>query len=560
MKKRYSVPLIVLVGSVAGYWFYAAPPTAPEHYILTADRILTMNVAEPTAEAVLIKDDVITGLGTVEALQAQADVSVIRQEGTLTPGLIEPHTHPIAAALLGATVDISSFKYSDRASIMAALEDAADKTAITPWLIAYGWDPVAIPDLEPPTREELDVIAPDRPVLILTQMLHDAYVNTAAVEAAGITLQGSLLHETIAVDSVVTKIPPASAAVSELLIRRQFSQYANAGFTTIGITGAVGRHQDPVGVLRKLSTEEHSPLRSFLYLIQRHQEANSIGGDLDFGIVGVKFWMDGSPFTGGAATRTPYSQNEFVNDHLNIAAGAQHPVLNPADILIDRIKGLHQAGYQIALHTQGERAIDEALDSIEAIQTAYPMPGLHHRLEHNALITQAQMERAARLGVTLGFFVDHIYYYGHVLPLLFGEERAARYMPVRSAIDAGAVVTLHGDHPATPLNPVQTMISATTRSAREGGFVTARTEAITPQQALLAMTINAARQLGQDAHIGSIVVGKQADFTLWSQNPLEGELLALSVVGTWKAGKPVDHRAVAWLHPALVWQAILGMF
>ncbi len=144
MKKRYSMPLVALVGCIAGYWFYASPPTAPEHYILTADRILTMDPARPTADAILIKDGVIAGLNSLEELQAQADVSVVRLEGTLTPGLIEPHTHPIAAALLGATLDISSFKYSDRASIMAALEEAADKTAITPWLIAYGWDPVAI--------------------------------------------------------------------------------------------------------------------------------------------------------------------------------------------------------------------------------------------------------------------------------------------------------------------------------------------------------------------------------------------------------------------------------
>ncbi len=560
MKKRYFLPLLTLVGSVAGYWFYASPPSAPDQYILTADRVLTMDAAEPTTEAVLIKDGIIAGLGSVEELQAQNDVSVIRHEGALTPGLIEPHTHPIAAALLGATLDISSFKYTDRSSIMAALEEAADKTAITPWLIAYGWDPVAIPDLEPPTREELDAIAPDRPILILTQMLHDAYVNTAAVEAAGITLEGSLLHETIAVDSVVTKIPPASAAVSELLIRRQYSRYANAGFTTVGIAGAVGRHEDPVGILRKLSTEKRSPLRSFLYLIQRHQETNSIGGDLDFAIVGAKFWMDGSPFTGGAATRTPYAENDFVNQHLNIPVGAQHPVLNPADILIGRIEKLHRDGYQIALHVQGERAIDEALDTFEAVQTAHPMPGLNHRLEHNALITKAQMERAVRLGVSLGFFVDHIYYYGHVLPLLFGDQRAARYMPVLSAIDVGAVVALHGDHPATPISPVQTIISATTRAARQGGALTAADEAITSRQALEAMTINAAKQLGQEAYIGSISVGKQADFTLWSQDPLEGDLRTLSVKETWKAGNPVDHRMVAWLHPTLIWQAILEMF
>lgn len=558
MKKCYLFPLIAFGVCFAGYTFYATPPSAPDQYIITADNIVTMDDNMPVAEAVLIENGVITSVGSLAALQSQADVAVIRKTGTLTPGLIEPHTHPIASALLGATLDISSSKYSDRESIMAAIKDAAGKTAITPWLVAYGWDPVALPDLTPPTREELDAISADRPILILTQMLHDAYVNTAAVDAAGITLEGSLLHETIAVDSVVTQIPPPSPAVSELLIRRQYSRYAQAGFTTVGVVGAVGRHQDPVGILKQISTDGNSPLRTFLYLIERHQKANTIGGNLEFGILGAKFWMDGSPFTGGAATQDPYAQNAFVNDHLNIAVGAQHPVLNPAHVLIKRIEGLHKQGYQIALHVQGERAVEAALDSFEAIQTAHPMPGLHHRLEHNALITEAQIVRAKHLGVSLGFFVDHIFYYGHVLPKLFGETRAARYMPVRSAMDAGAVVTLHGDHPATPINPIQTLISATTRKARTGDIITAPLQRIPAQQALEAMTINAAIQLGKGGDLGSISVGKQADFALWSGNPMHDDLTTIEVRETWKSGNPVDHRAIAWLRPGLIWNAILG--
>lgn len=559
MKKRVWVPLSLFTCAVASYWIYAMPPSVPERYILTADNIVSMDTSNTAPEAILVDNGIISAIGPIDVLKRQADVDVIKRDGTLTPGLIEPHTHPIAAAMLGASVDISSLKYTNRAEVMQALKEAVDKVAITPWLVAFGWDPVATPDLTPPTREELDLIAPDRPLLVLTQMLHDAYVNTAAVEAAGITLEGSLLHEVIEMDSVIQKIPPPNKAVVELLVRRQYAKYAKAGFTSIGVVGAVGRHDNPIELLRKISTEENSTLRTFAYLIEKHLHNNTIGGDLDFSVMGAKFWVDGSPFTGGAATQQPYEENSFVNEYLNFPSKGLAPVLNPAPVLIERIEKLHNKGYQIALHAQGERAIDAALDSFDSIQSSNPMPGLRHRLEHNALITEQQIARAAALNVTLGYFVDHIYYYGHVLPKLFGEVRTARYMPVRTGFEAGAVVTLHGDHPATPINAMQTMINATSRTSRVGKLKIGAKQAITPYQALQAMTLNAAIQLGQQDALGSISVGKQADFTLFSGNPLNENLALIEPLATWKSGQPIDHRAVSWIKLNLVWESILSL-
>jgi predicted amidohydrolase YtcJ len=564
VKKRYAIPLAFLAVVGVGYWVYATPPSAPARVILTADEIVTMDPEQPTVDAVLIENGIITDVGALDQLSSSGEVEIRHLDGVLTPGLIEPHTHPIASALLGASLDISSFKYSTRAEIMAALKEAAGKTALTPWLVAYGWDPVALPGLTPPTREELDAISADRPIIILTQMLHDAYVNTAAVDAAGITLQGSLLHETIAIDSVVTKIPPPAPALTELLVRRQFAKYARNGFTTIGVTGAVGRHPDQIGLLKRISTDDSSPLRSFVYLVQRHLDRYvetenpdyALGGDLDFAVLGAKFWVDGSPFTGGAATAEPYDQNTFVNDYLSISPAFKDNILNTAEDLEQRLSDLHQAGYQIALHVQGERAVDAALDAIERLQDAYPMPQLSHRLEHNALITQEQMARAARLNVSLGFFIDHISYYGHVLPNFFGADRMTRYMPVNSAFESGALVTLHGDHPATPIDPINTLRTATTRQSYRGDTVSGLSEAVTAYQAFQAMTINAATQLGLQDALGSIAIGKQADFALFTRNPVTGDLNSIAVKGTWKDGQPVDQRNVSWLKPGLVFSTI----
>lgn len=553
------------------------PASAPDRYILTGGTILTMDTTTPRVEAIAVTDGVITARGSLSKVQeAHPGTEVVDLEGqTLLPGLIEPHTHPIASALLGAVVDVSGFTYSSRADIMTALAEAGDGLALTPWLIAYGWDPVAVADLAPPSLAELDAIAPERPMIVLTQMMHEAFVNTAALEAAGISMDGEpelrhgvlrdaaghptgVLRELDAINAVLGHVPPAADPVVELLLRRQYAAYAKAGYTTIGITGAVGRHADPVGLIERISGPA-SPLRSFVYLLPEQVERLPLGGDADFGILGVKFWMDGSPFTGGAASREPYEDTELTNDRLGIPHSHMAGLAIDDDAFAGEVMRLHKLGYQIAVHAQGERAIDAALSAMQAAQTAFPRAALHHRIEHNALITRDQIQWAGRLGVSLGFFIDHIYYYGDALPELFGPERANRYMPVRWAIDEGLVTTLHGDHPASPIGPLRSLRTATTRLSRSGVIQTAPEQSISVEAALLAMTLDAAKQLGQADRMGSLEVGKLADFTVLSDDPTQVEpknIINLQVTQTWRNGQPVDTSMSGWLKPGLVMAAV----
>lgn len=569
--------VVALAGAAA---VLLRPASAPDDYILSGGTILTMDPGMPKVEAIAVSDGIITGRGTLIRMREDHPGSeVIDLDGqTLLPGLIEPHTHPIASALLGAVVDVSGFTYSNRAEIMAALADAGDGLALTPWLIAYGWDPVAVADLAPPSLAELDSIAPERPMIVLTQMMHEAFVNTAALKAAGISMEGEpethhgvlrdaeghptgVLRELDAINAVLGEVPPAADPVVELLLRRQYAAYAKAGYTTVGITGAVGRHADPAGLLKRISGPA-SPLRSFLYLLPEQLERLPLGGDADFSVLGAKFWMDGSPYTGGAASSEPYEDTELTNKRLGIPHRHMAGLALDGDAFASEVLRLHELGYQIAVHAQGERAIEAALSAIAAAQTTMPRPGLHHRIEHNALITRDQIRRAGELGVSLGFFIDHIYYYGDALPQLFGPERADRYMPMGWAVEEGVVTTLHGDHPATPLGALRSLRSATTRLSRSGDTLTAAAQAIPIEAALVAMTRDAAEQLGQDAQIGSLEVGKFADFTVFSGDPtlVEPEHLAeLQVTQTWRNGQPVNTGISSWLKPGLVVAALWSM-
>lgn len=562
----------------AASWFLLQPETVPTRLVFTGGEIITMaEGAGDGPEAVLVEEGIITQTGSLAELKASG-AQVFDLEGkVLTPGLIEPHTHPIATALLGAAVDISGFKYGSRAEVMQVLAVAADGYSPTPWLVAYGWDPVAIADLAPPTLAELDAISADRPMVVITQMLHEVFANSAAINAAGIPLVSTesaegvirdsegratgAFRELAAVNSILGAMPPADPALVEILVRREYAAYAKAGYTSIGITGAVGKHADPVALLAQIGAS-NPPLRSYLYLLP--DQMADLGGSNDFRILGTKFWMDGSPFTGGAAFAEAYEDSALTAERMHIPHGHLGPVTYGLEDFTSMVARLQAAGHQIAVHAQGERAIDQVLDAFEAAredagEDSGRVPGLSHRMEHNALITQAQIERAKSLGVSLGFFVDHIYYYGDALPDIVGA-RADRYMPVGAAMRAGLITTLHGDHPASPIDPLRTLRTAVGRASVSGQRLTAPDQAITRTEALRAMTLNAARQLGQGALIGSIEVGKQADFTLFNGNPLTSDWAVLSVAGTWKDGQPAHTGLSSWLRAGPTWAAISNMF
>ena len=579
MKRLIALALLLLA---LGWGLSLRAPAAARHQVFQGGSIITM-AGDETAEAVYVIDGVIAAVGSRAEIDVLAPWNARRIDlrgGALLPGLIEPHTHPLASALLGAATDVSGVTHSSRDELMASLREAAQKRGLTPWIVAFGWDPAMLDPLPPPSLAELDAIAPERPMIILTQMMHEAFANSAALEAAGITpatpdpangaferdptgaLTGRLI-EIEAIGHVMAAMPEASDAALTLLLSLQYDRYARAGYTTIGAASLVGRARDPVALVHGVASDARASLNTVLYTApDRRDAAAALWGEDDAGnttLAGIKIWMDGSPFIGGAALAEPYASSPFTRDVLGLAPGWSGAVNYTPETVNARVLEAQRGGYQIAIHAQGEPAIEMALDAIEAAQLAAPDAGLHHRLEHLALITPAQIERAAQLGVSLGFFVDHIRYYGHILPHLVGEDRTQRYMPVGDAMASGAVVTLHGDHPATPVDPMRTLATAIERRARTGDTLIAADQALTNRQALEAMTIHAARQLGLEAEIGSIEVGKRADFTWLDRDPLgltPQEIRDLQVRGTWIAGRPVDTRTITLKKASLTLDAI----
>jgi predicted amidohydrolase YtcJ len=503
---------------------------------------------------------------------------------------------------------VSGFNHDSRAEIMETLREALDGFLPQPWIIAFGWDPLMVRDLEPPTLAELDELSPDKPFVILTQAMHEAFANSAAVrdldagDARGLCeqrratrvgdhegdpgpsrrcirsetpdppggafdrdehgdLTGGVL-EVNAINYLLRALPALPPALTELILRWKFADYARGGFTTIGVLGTVGRAEDPIGLLRRLADDPHVPVRSVVYGLPTQLDPDSgkpdTHHDTRFELRGVKFWMDGSPYTGGAAFAEPYEDTELTRDQLHLPPGHLGPLNYALEEFAEELGRFHRAGYHVAVHTQGERAVQLVLDAAEAVLKAHPWDDHRHRLEHNALITTEQIQRAKALGFELSFFTDHIYFYGDRLPELVGD-RVERYMPAGTAFREGHRATIHSDNPMTPIGPLRVMQTSMLRIPRKGGEPMAPSERLTVDQALAAMTTNAARQLGVEAHRGSLEPGKAADLVVLSRNPFNTapeQFSDIEVLGTWIEGQPVDTRKASRPNLAIAIRAL----
>jgi predicted amidohydrolase YtcJ len=563
------IALVLLISAAVLFVRYARPDNAPSDVVFLGGDIVTM-AEPPVVGAMWIKDGRVEKLGSADEVRVAAgtDAKVIELDGaTVMPGFIEPHTHPLGTAILGSAINVSGFEHDTREEMMNTLREALDGFLPQPWIIAFGWDPIMLRDLAPPTLSELDELSPDKPLVILTQAMHEAFANSAALRESGITrdtpdpagasfgrdengeLTGAVL-EVNAINHLLRALPALPPAVTELILRWTLADYARGGFTTIGVLGTVGRAKDPIGLMRRLADDPHVPVRSVVYGLPAQldlERSPEPDPEARFELRGVKFWMDGSPYTGGAAFADPYADTKLTREQLHLKPGHMGPLNYELGEFTEELRRFHRARYHVAVHTQGERAVQLALDAVEAVLEADPWTEHRHRLEHNALITTEQIKRAKALGVELSFFTDHLYYYGDRLPELVGD-RVERYMPVGAAFAEGHRATIHSDNPMTPIGPLRVMRTAVLRIPRKGGEALAPAERLTVEQAFAAMTTHVARQLGVEEHRGSLERGKAADLVLLSRNPFDTppeELADIEVLGTWLGGQPVDTRKVS---------------
>jgi len=498
------------------------------------------------------------------------------QGRTVMPGLIDAHSHFPSNGLVSVGLDLSSPPIGDIANteqLLQAISKAARQQSSSRWLIGFNYDDASLAEGKHPTRQQLDKAAPDHAVYLWHRSGHMGVANSRALQELGHVLQAGqpnaigyarnlsskqyagAAHVGRDADGQLTGLLQEHAApgLRRLLQEIPFWQlpsvllaarddYLRAGITTVqnGYADTTVMHllrwAQRLGIVKqrlvfwvshdKLAKPIESPMAlgsGAVASVTEHDSASltlatSIGWkdamSESFTLAAIKLNADGSPQGRTAWLSVPYLPDPALPEGYS-------GLRTPDEAALHRtISQYHKAGFQLAIHGNGDAAIDSIIQAVLLAQTQFPRNNTRHLLVHAQTIRADQLEQLAQLDMSVSFFPTHTFYWGDwYRHRVLGEERAAGISPLASADKAGVRYSLHTDSPVTPMQPMQMLWSATERKTKSG-FVLGREQIISRERALRAMTIDAAWQNHLEDSRGSLEVGKLADWVVLSDNPL----------------------------------------
>lgn len=554
----------------ATLWFsiYACSSPSPSIQVDTVylnGTVVTVNEAGTTAEAVATRGDEIIAVGNNSEIEALAGRStrVVDLEGkTMLPGFYAPHDHfPGAGTLATRSVNLNSPPMGEMrtiADVVAALRQKATETMSGEWVNGRGYDDTLLEEGRHPTRYDLDQASTEHPIYISHTSGHLAVANSLALEMAGVTRDtpqppgGVIQKDPVTGEPngvfeesgglVGRLLPPATEEERQEAIQAAVDIYVRQGVTTAVVTGG-GRSSfvdlqkaRDAGILGIRIVQMMSKGSPGVPTAAETAGIVSGFGDTRIRLGGIKIIQDGSNqgYTGYFTEpyHTPYHGDPDYRGY---------PRRGEPDLMV-MVQELHRAGYQIAIHGNGDAAIDQILNAYEAAQAEYPRADARHRIEHTQLVRKDQLDRMAELGVTPSFFVGHVFYWGdRHRDIFMGPARAAGISPLRSAKARGLRFTIHDDTPVTPVDPLQLIWVSANRLTRTDQ-VLGPEERVEPEVALRALTADAAWQNFEEDIKGSIEPGKLADLVILSDNPLAVDteaILEIEVLETIVGGETV---------------------
>jgi predicted amidohydrolase YtcJ len=537
----------------------------PPDRIFVNGLVLTMDAAGRTAQAVAIRGAEIVAAGSdaeIRRLAGPATAVVDLGGRTLAPGFYAAHDHfPGAGTAALYHVDLNSppiGKMQSIADIVAALKAKARATPPGQWITGRGYDDTLLLEKRHPTRFDLDRASTEHPIWIVHSSGHLGVANSRALALANIT------KDTPQPKGGRIRIDPASgepngvfeesgAMVSRHIPaltpeqRQESIRWTDRDYTSKGITTAVIAGTSPAVIadLRQALDAGSLHLRITAMLSAGRSVPDSpataaaLGSGEKIRVTAVKILQDGSiqGYTGYLGA--PYfKQPEGKSDYRGYAHRSREE-------LIAMVRQYYREGYQIAIHGNGDAAIDDILVAFKEAQRDSPRPDSRLRIEHCQMAREDQLDTMRELGVTPSFFVGHVYYWGdRHRDIFLGPERAARISPLASALRRKIPFTLHDDTPVTPANPLLLVWDAVNRRT-VAGEVLGPDQRISPLEALRAVTSAAAWQNFEEKRKGSIEPGKLADFVILDRNPLtvpKGDIRNIAVLETIVGGRTVYKR------------------
>lgn len=534
--------------------------------IYRAKKILTMNRSQPEATHVAVRSGRILAVGTEE--QAAAWQGARHDERyadkVLMPGLVEGHCH-LHEGVVWLYVYVGFYdrrgpdgkiwrglKTIDE--VVARLREAQGALEGGKHLIGWGFDPIYFGSRRM-SVQDLDKVSEDRAVVVMHASMHLMNVNGKALEMAGIDRDTDIegisrfangeptgeLCEFAAMFPVTRLIGnPFRVLGQSPECLAMFGQVAQvAGVTTatdlvnelhdegiVSMAATTRRDDYPVRIVPAASgmffgRDTEACMNKLALLKQNNHDKMRLGI--------VKLVVDGSIQGFTARLLWPGYFN-----------GAPNGIwVTAPDDLNYIVEQYHRAGIQLHIHTNGDEATEVALVALERALTLHPRFDHRHTLQHCQMASPAQFRRIAKLGLCVNLFANHIFYWGDAhMEMTMGPDRANRMNSCATAERLGVPFAIHSDAPITPIGPLFTAWCAVNRRTASGRIL-GESERISVASALRAITLGAAYTLHMDGLIGSIEIGKFADFCVLGSDPSRAEPEALKEVaieGTMVAG------------------------
>ena len=536
--------------------------------ILTASRILPVGGEVREAQAMLTHRGLIIAVGTLADVdRAAADAGlqpdrVDLGDATVVPGFIDAHAHPLMYGQMLTWVDISPEKAGSIPEIVELLRQASQKLPAGAPLRGYGYEQRNLAEQRHPTKEELDQVSTDREVYIMNASGHGGVVNSFTFAKHGVTREtpnpeggeffrdadGELTGElSDAACNVLTGLhgvkighhgpnfhlgdEPEEHLRQMRLVQREFLA---GGVTAIGDAQVSKRELETY--LRFAGEGEQKVRVSMYFLSHLLDQVLELGLTAPFGnamlaTAGIKLYADGT--LGGW---TAYFPDGYVGDPCRTGQ-LYHEPRDYAEL----VAKAHAAGLQTATHAQSPIAIKMVVDAVEAALAANPDPDARHRIEHCGLPAEAEVARMAELGIRPVNQTQHYYNWGEGVEQAIGTP-GERFNPLGEFRDAGVPMTISSDAPVAEPRPLEAIQAAVTRVTRRGAKLGPDSLRITAAEALRAHTLEGAVSIGREDELGSLEVGKRADFAVLAANPLSVDAAtigSIEVLETWVDGKRV---------------------
>jgi len=571
MIDRLQRHLPVLAAALAAGMALAAPASAQPKAdsIWSGGPILTMNDKAMRAEAVAVAHGKILAVGKrseVMKLKGPATQLVDLKGQTLVPGFVDAHGHVVIGGLQAISANLLAppdGKVTDIASMQQTLRDWAQKNAAivekTKIIIAFGYDNSQLKELRHPTKEELDAVSKDVPIVIIHQSSHLATVNSVMLKEMGYdasskdpaggviqrkpgtTEPNGTLEETAffaAGPVVMGRVGPEGL---KIFAREGAKLWASFGYTT----AQEGRSSPQVAdVMRQVAAEGGFANDVTTYpdvLIDRaYIKTNQSPTYTNrFRVAGAKLTIDGSP-----QGFTAWRDQPYYKPVGNYPAGYSGYAAASAEQVMDAVQWAAENGLQVITHSNGERASDLLIAAHRAAQARFPKAkDLRPVLIHGQFLREDQLDNFKALGVIPSLFPMHTFYWGDWhLDHTVGPVAGMNISPTGWAKKRGMIFSSHHDAPVAFPDSMRVLDATVTRRARGSGRIVGPEQRVDVITALKAMTIWPAYHHLEEKTKGSLVPGKLADFAILSKDPTAVEpstIADIKVTETVKEGKTI---------------------